>query len=73
MFFFYKMQQANNSQMSFGKNKAKKTLEERPDVTFADVAASMRPWRRCRHIQKTCPRETCQGNSRPGIIFCVPI
>ena len=32
-----------------------------------------RPWRRCRHIQKTCPRETCQGNSRPGIIFCVPI
>lgn len=38
MFFFYKMQQANNSQMSFGKNKAKKTLEERPDVTFADVA-----------------------------------
>ena len=38
LFFFTQMQKANNSQMSFGKNKAKKTLEERPDVTFADVA-----------------------------------
>ena len=37
-FFFIQMQKANNSQMSFGKNKAKKTLEERPDVKFADVA-----------------------------------
>ena len=37
-FFFSSMQKANNSQMSFGKNKAKKTLEERPSVTFADVA-----------------------------------
>ena len=37
-FFFNQMQKANNSQMSFGKNKAKKTLEERPDVKFADVA-----------------------------------
>ncbi len=37
-FFFNSMMKANNSQMSFGKNKAKKTLEERPDVTFADVA-----------------------------------
>ena len=37
-FFFSQMMKANNSQMSFGKNKAKKTLEERPDVKFADVA-----------------------------------
>ena len=37
-FFFNSMMKANNSQMSFGKNRAKKTLEERPDVTFADVA-----------------------------------
>ena len=38
LFFFTQMQKANNSQMSFGKNKAKKSMEERPDVTFADVA-----------------------------------
>ncbi|MCI8468103.1 MAG: AAA family ATPase, partial [Eggerthellaceae bacterium] len=38
LFFFNQMQKANNSQMSFGKNKAKKSMEERPDVTFADVA-----------------------------------
>ena len=38
LFFFNQMQKANNSQMSFGKNKAKKTHEERPDVTFDDVA-----------------------------------
>ncbi|MCI2241260.1 ATP-dependent zinc metalloprotease FtsH [Adlercreutzia faecimuris] len=38
LFFFNQMQKANNSQMNFGKNKAKKSLEERPDVTFADVA-----------------------------------
>ncbi len=37
-FFFSQMQKANNSQMSFGKNKAKKTMEERPDVKFEDVA-----------------------------------
>ncbi len=37
-FFFNQMQKANNSQMSFGKNKAKKTVEERPDVKFSDVA-----------------------------------
>ncbi len=37
-FFFSQMQKANNSQMSFGKNKAKKTVEERPDVKFEDVA-----------------------------------
>lgn len=37
-FFFNQMQKANNSQMSFGKAKTKKTLEERPNVTFADVA-----------------------------------
>ncbi len=38
LFFFSQMQKANNSQMSFGKNKAKKTVEERPDVKFTDVA-----------------------------------
>ncbi len=38
LFFFSQMQKANNSQMSFGKNKAKKTVEERPDVKFEDVA-----------------------------------
>ncbi len=38
LFFFNQMQKANNSQMSFGKNKAKKSMEERPDVKFADVA-----------------------------------
>ena len=37
-FFFSQMQKANNQQMGFGKNKAKVALEERPDVTFADVA-----------------------------------
>lgn len=36
--FFSQMQKANNSQMSFGKAKAKKTTEERPDVKFDDVA-----------------------------------
>ncbi len=38
LFFFSQMQKANNSQLSFGKNKAKKTTEERPDVKFSDVA-----------------------------------
>ncbi len=38
IFFFNQMQKANNSQLSFGKNRAKKTLEERPDVKFSDVA-----------------------------------
>ena len=37
-FFFNQMQKSTNSQMSFGKNKAKKTLEERPEVKFSDVA-----------------------------------
>ncbi|WP_449314700.1 ATP-dependent zinc metalloprotease FtsH [Rubneribacter sp.] len=37
-FFFSQMQKANNSQMNFGKNKAKKSVEERPDVKFDDVA-----------------------------------
>ena len=37
-FFFSQMQKSTNSQMSFGKNKAKKTLEERPEVKFSDVA-----------------------------------
>ncbi len=37
-FFFTQMQKANNSQMSFGKAKTKKTAEERPDVKFSDVA-----------------------------------
>ena len=35
---FTSMQRANNSQMNFGKSKAKKSLEERPDVKFSDVA-----------------------------------
>ncbi len=38
IFFFTRMQQANNSQMGFGKAKAKQYNEERPNVTFADVA-----------------------------------
>jgi len=38
IFFFVQMQKSNNSQMSFGKAKAKKNVEERPDVKFADVA-----------------------------------
>lgn len=38
IFFFVQMNKANNSQMSFGKAKAKKTVEERPDVRFSDVA-----------------------------------
>ncbi len=38
LFFFFSMQKANNSQMNFGKSKAKKSLEERPDVKFDDVA-----------------------------------
>lgn len=37
-FFFSQMQKANNSQLGFGKNRAKKTTEERPDVKFSDVA-----------------------------------
>ncbi len=37
-FFFAQMQRANNSQMSFGRTKAKKSNEERPDVKFSDVA-----------------------------------
>ncbi len=37
-FFFNQMQKANNSQMSFGKAKTKKSIEERPDVKFSDVA-----------------------------------
>ena len=37
-FFFSQMMKANNSQMSFGKNRAKKSTEERPDVKFSDVA-----------------------------------
>ena len=38
VFFFSQMNKANNSQMSFGKSRAKKTTEERPDVRFDDVA-----------------------------------
>ena len=37
-FVFSQMQKANNSQMNFGKSRAKKTLEERPNVKFSDVA-----------------------------------
>ena len=36
--FFVQMQRANNQQMGFGKTKAKKAHEERPDVKFDDVA-----------------------------------
>ena len=38
VFFFTQMQKANNQQMGFGKAKAKKAIEERPDVKFSDVA-----------------------------------
>lgn len=38
LFFFSQMNKANNSQMSFGKAKAKKNVEEHPDVHFSDVA-----------------------------------
>lgn len=37
-FFFSQMNKASNSQMSFGKAKAKKSVEEHPDVKFSDVA-----------------------------------
>lgn len=37
-FIFNSMNKVNSSQMNFGKNKAKKTLEERPNVKFSDVA-----------------------------------
>ena len=36
--FFVQMQRANNQQLGFGKTKAKKAHEERPDVKFDDVA-----------------------------------
>lgn len=35
---FSQMQKASNSQMSFGKAKTKKSIEERPNVKFSDVA-----------------------------------
>ncbi len=38
LFFFSQMNKANNSQMSFGKAKVKKNVEEHPDVHFSDVA-----------------------------------
>lgn len=38
VWMFYQMSKANNSQMSFGKTKAKMASEERPDVHFSDVA-----------------------------------
>lgn len=37
-FFFSQMNKANNSQMSFGKAKAKKFTEDHPKVKFSDVA-----------------------------------
>ena len=37
-FFFFQMQKSSNSQMSFGKAKVKKNIEEHPDVKFDDVA-----------------------------------
>jgi cell division protease FtsH len=38
IFFLFQMQKANSSQMSFGKAKTKKSIEERPNVKFSDVA-----------------------------------
>ena len=38
IFFFVQMNRSTNSQMNFGKTKARKAQEERPDVTFDDVA-----------------------------------
>ncbi len=38
IYFFTQMSKANGSQMQFGKNKAKKMIQEHPDVKFADVA-----------------------------------
>ncbi|MDO5335392.1 MAG: ATP-dependent zinc metalloprotease FtsH [Coriobacteriia bacterium] len=38
IYFFTQMNKANGQQMQFGKNKAKKMIQERPDVKFADVA-----------------------------------
>lgn len=38
IWFFSQMNKANNSQMSFGKAKTKKSIEEHPDVKFSDVA-----------------------------------
>ena len=38
IFFLTQMQKATNSQMGFGKTKAKKASEERPEVKFSDVA-----------------------------------
>ena len=38
LFIFAQMQKANNAQMSFGKAKTKKSIEERPNVKFSDVA-----------------------------------
>ena len=40
VWFFSQMNKANSSQMSFGKAKAKKTSEERPNVRFSDVAGA---------------------------------
>ncbi len=38
IFFFVQMNRSTNSQMGFGKTKARKSREERPDVKFTDVA-----------------------------------
>ena len=38
IYFMSAMQKSTNSQMGFGKTKAKKAAEERPDVKFSDVA-----------------------------------
>ncbi len=38
IYFMNSMQKTTNSQMGFGKTKAKKAAEERPDVKFSDVA-----------------------------------
>ena len=39
-FFFNQMQKASNSQISFGKAKAKNAAKDRPDVRFSDVAGA---------------------------------
>ncbi|MDD6786274.1 MAG: ATP-dependent zinc metalloprotease FtsH [Eggerthellales bacterium] len=38
VFFFVQMNRSTNSQLGFGKTKARKAQEERPDVKFTDVA-----------------------------------
>lgn len=48
VFLFFQMSKANNSQMSFGKTKAKMATEERPTCISAMSQAWTRLWRKCR-------------------------